>query len=41
MLLAKEQSLPILNVLGLMRPGLKLTTFCLPSESTTTRLQQP
>jgi hypothetical protein len=43
-LLAKEQSLPILNVLGLTRPtwvGLKLTTFCLISESTTTRLRQP
>jgi hypothetical protein len=42
-LLAKEQSLPILNVLGLMRPvraGLKLTTSRLLSESTTTRLRQ-
>jgi hypothetical protein len=43
-LLAKEQSLPILNVLGLLRParaGLKLTTYRLLSESTTTRLRQP
>ena len=43
-LLAKEQSLPILNVLGLTRParaGLELTTYCLLSESTTTRLRQP
>jgi hypothetical protein len=43
-LLAKEQSLPILNVLGLTRParaGLELTTFRLLSESTITRLQQP
>jgi hypothetical protein len=44
MLLAKEQSLPILNVLGLTRParaGLELTTYRLLSESTTTRLRQP
>jgi hypothetical protein len=37
-LLAKEQSLPILNVLGLTRParaGLKLTTYRLLSEGTT------
>jgi hypothetical protein len=43
-LLAKEQSLPILSVLGLTWParaGLKLTTFRLLSESTTTRLRQP
>jgi hypothetical protein len=43
-LLAKEQSLPILNVLGLMRPawaGLEITTYRLLSESTTTRLPQP
>jgi hypothetical protein len=43
-LLAKKQSLPILNVLGLTRPtraGLELTTYRLPSESTTTRLRQP
>jgi hypothetical protein len=43
-LLAKKQSLPILNVLGLTRPvrmGLKLTTSRLLSESTTTRLLQP
>jgi hypothetical protein len=42
--LSKEQSLPILNVLGLTRParaGLELTTFRLLSESTTTRLRQP
>ena len=41
--LAKKQSLPILNVLGLTRParaGLELTTSRLLSESTTTRLQQ-
>ena len=41
-LLAKEQSLPILNVLGLTRPvraGLQLTTYRLLSESTTTRLR--
>jgi hypothetical protein len=38
-LLAKEQSLPILNVLGLTQParaGLELTTFLMLSESTTT-----
>jgi hypothetical protein len=38
-LLAKEQSLPIWNVLGLTRPawvGLELTTYRLLSESTTT-----
>jgi hypothetical protein len=43
-LLAKEQSLPILNVLGLTRParaGLEFTTSRLLSESTTNRLQQP
>jgi hypothetical protein len=43
-LLAKKQSLPILNVLGLTRParaGLELTTSRLLSESTTTRLRQP
>jgi hypothetical protein len=43
-LLAKEQSLPILNVLGLTRPArakLELTTYRLISESTTTRLRQP
>jgi hypothetical protein len=43
-LLAKEQSLPISNVLGLTRPAqarLKLTTSRLLSESTTTRLRQP
>jgi hypothetical protein len=43
-LLAKEQSLSILNVLGLTRParaGLELTTYQLLSESTTTRLRQP
>jgi hypothetical protein len=42
LLLAKEQSLPISNVLGLTRParaGLELTTFRLLSESTTTRLR--
>jgi hypothetical protein len=42
-LLAKEQSLPILNVLGLTRParaGFELTTSRLLSESTTTRLRQ-
>jgi hypothetical protein len=42
--LAKEQSLPILNVLGLTRParaGLELMTYRLLSESTTTRLRQP
>jgi hypothetical protein len=43
-LLAKEQLLPILNVLDLTQPaptGLELKTFRLLSESTTTRLQQP
>jgi hypothetical protein len=43
-LLAKKQSLPILNVLGLTQParaGLELTTYRLLSESTTTRLRQP
>jgi hypothetical protein len=43
-LLAKEQSLPILNVLGLTRPapaGLEFTIYRLLSESTTTRLRQP
>ena len=43
-LLAKEQSLPILNVLGLTQPvraGLQLTNYRLLSESTTTRLRQP
>jgi hypothetical protein len=43
-LLAKEQSLPILNVLCVTRParaGLELTTYRLLSESTTTRLRQP
>jgi hypothetical protein len=43
-LLAKEQSLSILNVLGLTRSaraGLKLTTYRLLSESITTRLRQP
>jgi hypothetical protein len=42
-LLPKEQSLPILNVLGLTRQaraGHELTTSCLLSESTTTRLRQ-
>jgi hypothetical protein len=42
-LLAKEQSLPILNVLGLTRParaGLELSTYRLLSESTTTKLRQ-
>jgi hypothetical protein len=42
--LAKEQSLPILDVLGLTRParaGLELTTSRLLSESTTIRLRQP
>jgi hypothetical protein len=42
--LAKEQSLPILNVLcltQLVRAGLELTTYRLLSESTTTRLRQP
>jgi hypothetical protein len=40
-LLAKKQSQPILNVLGLTRPawaGLELTTYRWLSESTTTRL---
>jgi hypothetical protein len=44
MLLAKEQSLPILNILGLTRParaGLELMTYPLLSENTTTRLWQP
>jgi hypothetical protein len=44
LLLAKKQSLPILNVLGLTRParaGFELTTYRLLSESTTTRLRQP
>jgi hypothetical protein len=43
-LLAKEQSLPILNVLGLTRParaGLELTTYRLLSVNNTTRLRQP
>jgi hypothetical protein len=44
-LLTKEQSLPISNVLGLTRPvlraGLELTISRMLSESTTTRLQQP
>jgi hypothetical protein len=43
-LLAKEQSLPVLNVLGLTWlawVGLKLTTSSLLSKSTTTRLRQP
>jgi hypothetical protein len=43
-LLAKKQSLPILNVLGFTRPaqaGLELKTYRLLSESTTTRLRQP
>jgi hypothetical protein len=42
-LLAKEQSLPILNVFGLTRParaGLELTTYRLLSETTTTRLRK-
>jgi hypothetical protein len=42
-LLAKEQSLPILNVLGLTWParaGLELMTSRMVSESTTTRLPQ-
>jgi hypothetical protein len=41
--MAKEQSLSILNVLVLTRParaGLELTTYCLLSESTTTKLRQ-
>jgi hypothetical protein len=44
MLLATEQSLPILNVFGLTRParaGLELTSYRLLSESITTRLRQP
>jgi hypothetical protein len=44
MLLAKEQSLTILNVLGLTRlarAGLELTTSRMLSESTTTTLPQP
>jgi hypothetical protein len=44
MLLAKEQSLPILNVLGLTQPalaGLELPTYRLLSESTATWLRQP
>jgi hypothetical protein len=43
-LLTKEQSLPIVNVLGLtrlVRAGFELTTYRLLSESTTTRLRQP
>jgi hypothetical protein len=43
-LLAKEQSLSILNVLGLTQParsGLELTTYRLLNESTTTRVRQP
>jgi hypothetical protein len=42
-LLAKKQSLPILNVIGLTQParaGLELTTYHLLSKSTTTRLRQ-
>jgi hypothetical protein len=42
-LLAKEQSLPILNVLGLTRPdraGLELMAYRLLSDSTTTTLRQ-
>jgi hypothetical protein len=42
-LLANEQSLPILNVLGLTWParaGLELTTYRFLSESITTRLRQ-
>jgi hypothetical protein len=42
-ILAKEQSLPILNVLDLTRlarAGLKLTTSRMLSESTTTRLRK-
>jgi hypothetical protein len=44
MLLAKEQSLPILNVLGLTLPaqaGLEFKTSQVLSRSTTTRLLQP
>jgi hypothetical protein len=43
-LLAKEKSLPILNVLGLTRParaGLELTTTRMLIKSTPTRIQQP
>jgi hypothetical protein len=43
-LLAKKQSLPILNVLGLTRPArarFELKTYRLLSESATTRLRQP
>jgi hypothetical protein len=43
-LVTKEQSLPILNVLGLKRrarAGLGLMTSWMLSESTTTRLPQP
>jgi hypothetical protein len=43
-LLAKEQSLPISNVLGLARlarAGFELTTSRMLNESTTTRLQRP
>jgi hypothetical protein len=43
-IIAKEQSLPILNVSGLTRPawaGVELTTSRMLSESTTTRLRQP
>jgi hypothetical protein len=43
-LLANEQSLPILDVLGLTRPaqaGLELMTYSLLSESTTLMLRQP
>jgi hypothetical protein len=42
LLLAKEQSLPILNVIGTSgAAGLELTTSRMLSESTTTRLPQP
>jgi hypothetical protein len=43
-LLAKEQLLPILNVLGLtlsIQAGLELTTSQILSDSTTIRLPQP
>jgi hypothetical protein len=43
-LLAKEQWLPILNVLGLtraVRAGLQFTTYLVLSKSSTTRLRQP
>jgi hypothetical protein len=43
-LLAKKQSVPILNALSLTRPalaGLELKTSRLLSESTATRLRQP